>query len=160
MQKKHKFKLFLISFLLIAISPGGTNAMASFNPFKACTFSEMKIKLTLNGEPVSGAKITRSIQWQKEWIDTFTSDEDGVAILPSKFASSLTQVLPVEFVSAQKITVEHNDHSYKIWVYAKRHPEENSELDGKPFNLTCELSDELQLEEVFDSYLKTSCKFT
>ncbi|WP_444929369.1 DUF6795 domain-containing protein [Microbulbifer sp. SSSA002] len=154
-----KFKLFSVFLLLTAISSGGTSAMASFNPFKACTFSEMKIKLTLNGEPASGAEITRSIQWQKEWIDTFTSDEEGIAILPAKFSNSLTQVLPVEFVSAQKITVEYNDQSYKIWVYAKRHPEENSELDGKPFDLTCELSDELKLEEVFDSYLKTSCKF-
>ncbi|WNZ56689.1 hypothetical protein QT397_04810 [Microbulbifer sp. MKSA007] len=158
MQKKHKFKLFLISFLLIAISPGGTNAMASFNPFKACTFSEMKIKLTLNGEPVSGAKITRSIQWQKEWIDTFTSDEDGIAVLPAKFSNSLTQVLPVEFVVSQAIDVSYENKNYEVWVYAKRSPGENSEM-GKPLNLTCELTDETRLEEIFDSALLTSCQF-
>ncbi|WP_444892611.1 DUF6795 domain-containing protein [Microbulbifer sp. JMSA004] len=158
MHKKYIFNLFSIFFLLILVSPGGTYAMASFNPFKACTFSEMKIKLTLNGKPISGAQITRSIQWQKEWVDTFTSDEDGVAVLPAKFSNSLTQVLPVEFVVSQAIDVNYEDKNYEIWVYAKRNPGENSEM-GKPFNLTCELTDETRLEEVFDSALLTSCQF-
>ncbi|WP_444929367.1 DUF6795 domain-containing protein [Microbulbifer sp. SSSA002] len=132
--------------------------MISFNPFKAYTFSEMKIKLTFNGEPISGAKIKRSIRWKKEWIDTFTSDKDGVVVLPPKFSNSLTQILPIEFIASQTINVSYKDKDYEIWIYAKRNPAENSET-GKPLNLTCELTDKQRLEEVFGSLLLTSCQF-
>ncbi|WP_299005090.1 DUF6795 domain-containing protein [uncultured Shewanella sp.] len=113
----------------------------------------------MNGQAASGAIITRSIQWRKEWLDTFIADEVGMVYLPAKVSYSLTQVLPVEFLSAQKITVEYQGRSYKVWVYAKRDPVENSELKGKVLQLRCELSDELVGQTLLEPYLKTSCQF-
>ncbi|GAA5443482.1 hypothetical protein Misp06_01659 [Microbulbifer sp. NBRC 101763] len=133
--------------------------MAFLNPLKACTFSEMKIRLTLNGEPAVGAKIIRTIDWKDEQIDLFTSDEDGNVDLPAKFENSFTQVLPVEFISSQSINVEYENNNYLIWIYAKRNPGENSEMNGDPINLSCELSDEPKTERKFKSAVKTSCKF-
>ncbi|WP_407661774.1 DUF6795 domain-containing protein [Microbulbifer donghaiensis] len=57
------------------------------------------------------------------------------------YESSITKLLPMEFISAQTIAVHHNDQEYKIWIYAKRQPKKNFELDGQPIKLTCELSD-------------------
>lgn len=131
--------------------------MAFLNPLKACTFSEMQLKLTLGGKPADGAKVTRSVNWKEEIVDTFTADEAGYVKLPAMYASSVTQVLPVEFVSSQVIHVEYEGKDYKIWVYAKRDPGENSELEGKAFDLSCELTDEPKIERAFDSILKTSC---
>ncbi|WP_444929366.1 DUF6795 domain-containing protein [Microbulbifer sp. SSSA002] len=156
--KKYSLKLLMISSLLISILPEETNAMAPFNPFKACIFSEIKIKLTLNGEPAAGAEIIRSIEWKQEWVDTFTADKEGFAILPAKFSNSLTQILPIEFVASQAIDVNYENKTYEVWVYAKRNPNKNSET-GKPLNLTCELTDKTRLEEVFGSALLTSCQF-
>jgi len=147
-----------LTFFLLLFSISGY-AMTFLNPLKACTFSEMQIRLTLDGKPASGAKIVRSVNWKKEIIDTFTADEGGVVNLPAMYDSSITQALPVEFVSSQVINVEYENKEYKIWVYAKRDPGENSELGGQPFNMTCELTDEAKIERVFDSILKTSCKW-
>jgi len=133
--------------------------MAFLNPLKACTFSEMKIKITLNGKPASGAKIIRTVDWKDEQVDFFTSDEGGNIDLPAKFESSFTQVLPVEFISSQSINVEYENNNYLIWIYAKRNPGENSEMNGNPINLSCELSDEPKTERKFKSAVKTSCKF-
>lgn len=133
--------------------------MSFLNPLKACTFSEMKIQLTLNGEPAAGAKIIRTINWKEEITDTYFTDDSGFIELPAAYGSSFTQVLPVEFVSSQTIHVEYKDRDYKIWIYAKRNPGENSELKGEPFDLSCELLDEPKTERAFNSILKTSCKF-
>ncbi|WP_193165765.1 DUF6795 domain-containing protein [Microbulbifer hainanensis] len=133
--------------------------MAFLNSLKACIFSEMKIKLTLDGEPAHGAKVIRSVNWKEEMVDTFTTDESGNVLLPAMYAASVTQIMPIEFVSSQVIQVEYNDKSYKIWVYAKRDPSENSEMNGKPFILTCELTQEPKLERAFDSIVKTSCRW-
>ncbi|WP_152450770.1 DUF6795 domain-containing protein [Microbulbifer sp. THAF38] len=149
-------KTALLSILLI---PGGAYGMAFLNPLKACTFSEMKIKITLDGSPAAGAKITRSIDWKEEKTDIFTSDKEGNVLLPAEFESSITQVLPVEFISSQSINVEYENRSYLIWIYAKRNPAENFEMNGNPINLACELTDEPKTERKFKSALKTSCKF-
>ncbi|WP_346840224.1 DUF6795 domain-containing protein [Microbulbifer sp. SAOS-129_SWC] len=145
--------------LLLFYIPVQGNAMAFLNPFKACTFSEMQLKLTANGEPAAGAKVIRSVNWKEEIVDTFTADDSGRVELPATHESSITQVMPVEFVSSQVINVEYDGKNYKIWVYAKRDPGENSEQNGKPFELACELSDEPKIQRVFDSILKTSCTF-
>lgn len=146
--------------LFLIILPGLGNAMSSFNPLKACTFSEMQISLTLDGEPASGATVIRTVNWKNEMTDTFTADEAGQVSLPAMYQNSITQVLPIEFVSAQTIKVEHKGNEYKIWVYAKRNPAKNVEFDGQPIKLTCELSDDPKTERAFGSVVKTACKWT
>lgn len=145
--------------LLILIFPGLGNAMSSFNPLKACIFSDMHINLTLDGKPASGAKVVRTVNWKNEITDTFTADEAGQVDLPAMYQSSITQALPVEFVSAQVIKVQYEDEEYKIWVYAKRDPAENVEFDGRPIQLTCELSEEPTTSRAFGSVVKTACKW-
>jgi hypothetical protein len=131
--------------------------MNSLNPFRACTFSQMQLTLTLNTKPVSGAKIIRTVHWKSKKTDTFTSDQHGHVELPATYQSSITQMLPVEFLSSQVITVEHEGREYKIWVYAKRDPGGNIEFSGKPIRLTCELSDEPSTKRAFGSVVKTAC---
>lgn len=146
--------------LLTFIFPGLGIAMSSLNPLKACTFSEMEISLTLDGEPAGGATVIRTVNWRNEKTDTFTADDAGQVVLPAMYESSITQVLPIEFVSAQTIVVRHNEQEYKIWIYAKRKPEKNFEFDGQPIKLTCELSENPVTERAFGSVVKTACKWT
>lgn len=153
-----KISLFFLV-LLIASIPALGNAMSSLNPFKACTFSEMKLQLTLDGKPADGAKVIRTVNWKEEIVDTFKADESGTVQLPAMHESSITQVLPVEFVASQVINVQYKDKDYKIWVYAKRNPAENFEMSGEPLEMSCELSDEPKTERAFDSIVKTSCKW-
>jgi len=145
--------------LFIIYIPSQGNAMAFLNSLKACTFSEMQINLTADGKPAAGAKVIRSVNWKEEIVDTFTADDSGQVKLPAMHQNSITQVMPVEFVSSQVIHVEYEGNDYKIWVYGKRDPGENSEMNGQPFDLSCELSDEPKIQRMFDSILKTSCTF-
>ncbi|MDP5210442.1 DUF6795 domain-containing protein [Microbulbifer sp. 2205BS26-8] len=157
-----KKKCIVISLSLIWLSFSFSEvsyAMTFSNPLKACTFSEMNLRITLNGQPAAGAKVIRMVDWKTESVDSFMVDDSGKVHLPAKFESSITQALPVEFVSSQVINVQYMDQVYKIWVYAKRNPKENSELEGEPLNLSCELLDDPKTERVFNSLLKTSCKF-
>ncbi|MFC4875352.1 DUF6795 domain-containing protein [Microbulbifer halophilus] len=64
--------------------------MASLNPFKACTFSETKLQLTLDGEPAAGAVIIRTVKWREKAVDTAMADKGGTVQLPAMYESSIT----------------------------------------------------------------------
>lgn len=133
--------------------------MSFFDGGKSCVFSEVQLKVTHNGKPASGAKLTRYVSWQKDIVDEFTLDENGEIKLEAVYQRSLTSLLPVEFVVAQSITVSYEDSEVEIWLNSKRSPEPNSELGGKELTLSCELFDEPELHEEFNALLLTNCNW-
>jgi len=143
--------------LLVLITPQLGYAMNIFNPFKACTFSQMQLTLTHNNQPASSAEVIRSVNWKNEKVDTFTTDEDGYVELPAMYQSSITQILPIEFIVAHVITVRYEGQEYKVWVYAKRDSRENNEFNGEPIKLRCELTHEPTTKRAFRSMVKTAC---
>lgn len=143
--------------LLILSLPWPGAAMSKMNPLKACTFSEMEISLLFKGKPASGAKITRKIEWKEERTDQFTTDDNGRATLPAEFENHLLKAFPMEFVSAQHLTVQFDGEEYEIWNYAKRDADLNSEMHGAPLQLTCELTSESKTQRAFGSVLGTRC---
>lgn len=148
----------IVFFVLILISSFGA-AMSLFDAGKSCVFSEVKLKVTHNGKPASGARLTRYISWQKEVSDEFTLDDNGEIHLEAVYQRSLTSLLPVEFVVAQSLTVSHQGKEVEIWLNSKRRPDENSELGGQALALTCELSNEPVLHEEFKTLLLTNCNW-
>ncbi|WP_237567767.1 DUF6795 domain-containing protein [Microbulbifer hydrolyticus] len=152
-----KFFIILITALLILSLPWPGAAMSKMNPLKACTFSEMEISILFKGEPAKGATITRTIEWKKEHTDQFTADDNGRVTLPAEFENHLLKAFPMEFVAAQYVTVQYEGEEYEIWNYAKRDAEFNSEMQGSPLRLTCELTDESKTQRAFGSILGTRC---
>lgn len=125
---------------------------------RVCTFSSMKAKVTLNGEPVIGAKVTRLTDWKKPSKDTTITDEHGYFELPALFERSIGQtVLPIQFAVSQVVTIDFKENSYEIWVTTKMKTEENSELGGIPLDLTCELSNKMKTHRVSGPILGTVC---
>ena len=122
--------------------------------------SSLEGKLTLNGEPASGAKIIRWFKWKDEKgeSETYSADEQGVFSLPT-IRGELKRSVFAQFVVTQKITVQYQTHDYDIWVIGKDSEIEYGELGGKPVNFRCELSDEPEPIEVEDALLMTSCKW-
>lgn len=133
--------------------------MSFFNAGKACTFSEMSLALTYQGKPASGARVIRTVEWQKQHVDEFRADDMGKVVLPELNERSLTQLLPVEFVVAQAIHVHYQGQVFEIWINSKRKPEQNSELGGQPVKLRCELTDEPEVNREFDALMLTSCQW-
>jgi len=90
---------------------------------------------------VAGATVKRQTKYQsKTSVETTSTDSNGLFHFDAKFTNSLAKFMPVETVITQNIIFEHDNKEYEGWKSVKRSTEENSELEGKPLDLMCELS--------------------
>ena len=122
--------------------------------------SPMDGRLTLNGKPVANAKIERLLIWKNEKgeTDVFSTDSQGYFSLPiKKDTVKLSKI--AQFVVTQEVRVFVDGQEYLIWTMGKSSKEEYGELDGKPVNLRCELSDDDQPMRLEDALLVTKCKW-
>lgn len=131
--------------------------MSLFDAGKICTFSPVQAKLTLNGEPAVGAQVTRIAKLKDTKTEETTTNTNGEFSFPAVFEKSVKKLLPMEIVVSQQILVEYQGETYEIWANGKMNPDENSELDGQPLNLTCELTDELRTHRTSSSLILTNC---
>lgn len=150
-------KLFVTTILLI-FATQGVSAMSRFNPTKTCVFSEVRARLTLNGEPIRNTEVTRQWEWHKRKSDSAFTDDDGYVYFPAVFESSITRLLPAEIVIGQRLSIEVDGEEFKFWQNSKREPQENSEYGGKSFNVSCEITEDKVLIEDYGSMMATMCK--
>lgn len=134
-------------------------AMSIFDAGKVCTFSAISGVILKDGEPVSGATVIRTTDYQKEKTDKTETDEKGYFEFPARFERHIVNFLPQEFVVGQSIVVIDGGQEYKIWGGAKRKREENSESRGKPLVVTCELNSDKTVIEVDRQPFITRCKW-
>ena len=146
----------LIIILIIAFV--GANAMSNNN--KTCLFSAISGTITLNGKPVANARIKRV---SDERIDDSKTDENGYFTMPSVFAnpifSFISRFIPGQFVSPQKIYVYVDGMEHEILGAVKRREKEFSESLGKPWIVTCELTDRPEVFEIDGNAFYTICKW-
>lgn len=122
--------------------------------------SPMEGKITFNNKPVAGAKVERKLKWKDDtWeTDTTTTDEQGNFSLPM-VKDNVTLSKISTFVMAQEIRVYHEGTEYPIWAKAKHDKGIYGELDGRPSNFRCELTDAFIAVEAGEGMLGTSCKW-
>jgi len=131
--------------------------MSLFDIGKVCVFSEVKAQLLLDGEPVSGATVTRIWNWDKRESDSTVTDINGNFSFPAVHRRSVKPLLPLEITITQQLSTTLDGEDFILWRGAKRDGEEQSELDGAPFNLTCELTSEERLIDDYRSPILTLC---
>lgn len=132
--------------------------MSVFNPFRTCVFSEVRARLTMNGEPIKNTKVTRQWEWNKRRSDSAITDDDGYVYFPAVFEFSLARLLPIEVVIGQRLSIEANGEEIKFWQNSKRAPDKNAEYGGHAFNVSCELTQEEVLMRDYGSLMLTMCK--
>jgi len=132
--------------------------MGIFDAGKTCVFSEVKARVTMNGEPVKNTKVIRRWEWNESHEDSASTDENGYVEFPAVYESSVSRLLPIELVIGQQLSTEINGEEISFWSNSKREPEENTEYGGAKFNIVCELSDEEILIEDYGSLMVTMCK--
>jgi hypothetical protein len=137
----------------------GVSAMSFLNPTKTCVFSAVKARLTLNGEPLKGATVIRRWEWHELKEESTQTDDQGAFAFPAVFESSITRVLPLELVVAQGLYVKVSGKEQKFWSNSKREPKENTEYNGQPISLACELSDEMKTTRENGSIRSTLCRW-
>jgi|SRR5690625_89163 len=125
--------------------------------------SEMRGKLTFQGQPAAGAKIVRWSAWKDHEgeSETFYADEHGNFLLPEK--REVVKKGPLDFlaqfVGKQLVTVTYRGAEYEIWYSSKLSPEKNSEYGGVPTNFRCELTDEPEHKPLDGLLLSVACKW-
>lgn len=132
--------------------------MSIFSGPKSCVFSEVTVKVLKDGKPVQNAKVLRQWEWNKEKSDQTSTDNQGVAHFPAVFESSVSRLLPTEFVVGQQLSVWVDGEEQVFFTNSKREPDENSEFGGAPFKAVCELTDEEVLIEDYGSLMVSKCK--
>lgn len=133
------FKTAGIAVLLLGVMQG--TAMA-----KMVLFSAVQGRVLLAGKPVAGATLERSFHWawkSEDGSDSTSTNAAGEFSLPVIERSSfLGSLLPHEPVIKQSILIQHGGKSYKAWMSFKRDYDSNSENQGKPIKVTCNLDAE------------------
>ncbi len=149
--------------LAITLSALTSCAMTEGSRAKPCLFSPISGSITLNGEPAAGAKLIRTAgkaHTHGELVDTATTDEQGQFEMPGAFERVLlAKFLPMEFVASQKIIVEYQGQTYKMWAGVKREREVNSESSGQPLKVTCELNSEVKRAAVGGGFVNSLCNW-
>lgn len=135
--------------------------MSLFDIGKVCVFSEVKARITVNGEPLKNTVVIRKWEWRELRQDRTTTDENGYFTFPAVFERSImNRALPIELVIAQGLYVETNGETKKIWSNSKREPEENAELGGQSINLSCELTNDMKITRQYGSIMNTLCTWS
>ena len=127
---------------------------------KTCLFSAISGTITLSGKPVANARIKRV---SDERIDESKTDENGYFTMPSIFAnpifSFISRLIPGQFVSPQKLYVYVGGMEHQILDAVRRREKELSESLGKPWVVTCELTDEPEVFRIDGNAFYTMCKW-
>lgn len=116
--------------------------------------------ITLDHQPVAGAKVVRVLTWfeTEHATDNAVTDKEGRFSLPVvKKTLALNKI--GEFVVSQEIVVQYDGKEYPIWTKAKWDKGLYGELSGVPENFHCELTDEFKLVEEGKGLLATACQW-
>ena len=131
----------------------------AFRMLKLCLFSPVKGIVVHKGQPVVGAVIERTCEWNWEKYaprtDQTITDEKGEFSLPGIYSwRGQVQLVPHEPVIHQHIVIKHEGVDYNAWYLVKHEYGKFAELDmakifgdgpsleGKPINLFCDLEAE------------------
>lgn len=132
--------------------------MGFSNPLKTCVFSAVRARLVVAGEPVKGATVIRRWNWQKPREDKVITDEEGYFRFPAVFEYSILRLLPAEIVIGQGLYVVLEEGETMFWSNARRDSEENTEYQGHPIDMLCDLVEEEVLIEESGAKMVTLCK--
>ena len=105
-------------------------------------FSDVEGVVTINGKPCVAAKIEEKVYNSNgdEITATTQTDERGhFRFMEVSENKGLLSFLPGEFVATQRLVIYHEGIEYLGWANTKRSPEPNSESDGKPLSMICDL---------------------
>lgn len=110
-------------------------------------FSEVHGTVLMHGKPVAGAEVVEvaNIHGEdgKNPTQRVVTGADGTFQFPAmvKRLSLLWRLLPGQPVVAQSIVISFDGVDYKGWAHGKLTFAANTELDGRPLNFVCELTD-------------------
>ncbi len=140
---------FIAFFLLLPLEQA--NAMNLIG-FKVCLATEMKASVTHEGKPAAGAKIIRTVTFDKKsYITEVETDASGKFILPALYERYPWKLTKFVVFIKQKISVNYKNESHLALEVRKQNFDYDGELNnfaaiergyGKflPYEFSCELT--------------------
>lgn len=111
-------------------------------------FSEVRGQVLWGGKAVEGAKVIERARVSENdagnRVQEAMTDTDGKFHFPAivKRVGLLYRVLPGQPVVSQTIVITYEGIDYEGWLHSKFTFEADTELDGRPLDFVCELTDE------------------
>lgn len=142
-----KMVLIVAVFLLSGLSEGC--AMGAFD--RLVLFSEVHGTVLKEGKPVEGAELIEKVVWSDNENEIppqrAVTDAKGAFAFPAiERKAGLLRLIPAQPTIQQTITIKYQGVEYTAWLHGKTSYNANTELDGKPINLVCELTREPDYE--------------
>ncbi|GLQ99216.1 hypothetical protein GCM10007863_36360 [Dyella mobilis] len=114
-------------------------------------FSEVHGTVLKEGKPVEGARLTQTVVWSdnKNEIPAqhAVTDGQGSFSFPTiEHKPGILRMVPHQPVILEKIMIDYQGVEYTAWRHTKDTYDANSEMNGKPINLVCELTREPDFE--------------
>jgi hypothetical protein len=108
-------------------------------------FSEVHGTVLKDGKPVEGAELVEKVVWSDDENDIppqhAVTDAKGAFAFPAiERKAGLLRLIPAQPTIQQTITIKYQGTEYTAWLHGKSSYNANTELDGRPINLVCELT--------------------
>jgi hypothetical protein len=137
----YKVLLIVLVFLLSGLSEGC--AMGAFD--RLVLISEVHGTVLNNGKPVEGAELIEKVVWSDDENEIppqhAVTDTNGAFGFPAiERKAGLLRLIPAQPTIQQTITIKYQGVEYIAWLHGKTSYNANTELDGKPIHLVCELT--------------------
>lgn len=131
--------------------------MSLFGGKEVFLFSDVSGHLTYEDKPAAHTPVRRIIEIDGETFEDVAETDSKGFFSFSAVTRKDRSILPKEFVSHQKLIAEHDSKDILIWETVKRSEEENAELEGKPLNFRCELTDDTRFVHMMLHSIGTNC---
>ena len=120
-----------------------SNGKAMATNSQMVLFSHVEGTVTRDGEPVEGAEVVQKVLYKTEDevpAATLTTGDSGTFIFEEIARKAPGRWLPGEVTITQSIVIHVDGQQYEGWHHGKKGFEANTELEGRPIRLVCELT--------------------
>lgn len=108
-------------------------------------FSEVHGTVLKDGKPVAGAELIQKVVWSenedKNPVQHAMTDAKGAFWFPAiERSAGLLRLVPAQPTIQQTIMIRYQGVEYVAWLHGKSSYNADTELDGRPLRLVCELT--------------------
>jgi hypothetical protein len=124
-------------------------AVGVFDPLILC--SEVHGTVLKDGKPVAGAELVQRVVWSDDVNEIppqrTVTDGAGTFSFPTiQRKAGLLRLIPAQPIVQQTIKIHFEGREYIAWMHGKTSYDANTELEGRPIKLVCELTREADYE--------------
>ncbi|WP_245965099.1 DUF4198 domain-containing protein [Trinickia dinghuensis] len=118
-------------------------AMGAFD--RLVLFSEVRGTVLKHGAPVAGAELIQKVVWSDNENEiapqrAVTDEKGAFRFQPITRAAWFLRLIPAQPIMLQKIVIRYEGVEYTAWRHSKNSYDADTELDGRPIRLVCELT--------------------